>query len=300
MAIFISHSMKDTAIYSTLCLALDAAGVNRWDPRKMTKGESLAAQLREAITACEACVFLATRRSIESQWCLAEVGAFWGAGKRVLIFMADTDLADTVLPPQFKGNLTVYDASELIEAISKAISDHVASNSKNEGEYIFYETSGNFGNTNDWQELFRTARTQFDLMGVALGQWKKTPGFREAALEKSASGCEIRILLMDDENPQLPGMLHNERPLDAVMRDIKESKSYYLPLADRSQGIQVRFIRRGIPHFFLTKTDQTAVLIQYLCSNMWGSGPTWKVDADSKFYKAISAEFEHLWETNRI
>src|SRR5262245_38427407 len=99
MATFISHNFKDEAVYSTLCLALDAAGVTRWDPKSMELGESLSEQLVSAIRACEVCIFVATRRSIESPWCLAELGAFWGSGKKVLMFMTDPDLAEATLPP---------------------------------------------------------------------------------------------------------------------------------------------------------------------------------------------------------
>ena len=115
MPTFISHSFKDEAVYSTLCLALDAAGVTRWDPTSMALGDSLSEQLQRAIHTCEVCIFVATRRSIESPWCLAELGAFWGSGKKVLMFMADPDLADSTLPPQFKGTLRADTAARLMK-----------------------------------------------------------------------------------------------------------------------------------------------------------------------------------------
>ena len=49
MPTFVSHSSMDKAIYSTLCLALDAVSVDRWDTTKMLLGESLADQLKRAI-----------------------------------------------------------------------------------------------------------------------------------------------------------------------------------------------------------------------------------------------------------
>lgn len=124
MPTFISHKFEDVAIYSAICLALDAGGVERWDPAKMTRGDSLADQLRDAIRECEVCIFLATRRSIDSAWCLAELGAFWGAGKRVLLFMADPDLTDAMLPPQFKGDLKVASAQELIDSVKATTEVH--------------------------------------------------------------------------------------------------------------------------------------------------------------------------------
>jgi TIR domain len=119
MLSFVSHSQKDRAIYSLLCGALDAAKLDRWDPSTMSAGKSLADQLRNAINECYACVFLATRQSVASSWCLAEVGAFWGAGKRVILFMGESGLTDADLPPQFKGSLWTDDIEYLIRELAR-------------------------------------------------------------------------------------------------------------------------------------------------------------------------------------
>ncbi len=119
MSIFVSHSQEDEAVYSNFCLALDGAGVVRWDQKKMAVGQSLGDQLREAIRICDACVFLATKRSVASKWCMAELGAFWGAGKRVIIFLADPEVVESQLPVQFQGNLWTQDARRVLETIEE-------------------------------------------------------------------------------------------------------------------------------------------------------------------------------------
>ena len=124
MSIFVSHSQQDEAVYSNFCLALDGKGIERWDQQTMAVGQSLADQLREAIRVCDACVFLATRRSIDSRWCMAELGAFWGAGKHVMIFLTDPEISETQLPTQFQGNLWTRDARRILESI-QALSSKV-------------------------------------------------------------------------------------------------------------------------------------------------------------------------------
>src|SRR4030095_3736020 len=57
-------------------------------------------------------------------------------------------------------------------------------------------------------------------------------------------------------------------------------------------------ILRGIPYFFLTRSDQCAVVIQYLSSQMWGSGPLWRCTRDFKLYGVVKQEFRTLWELN--
>jgi hypothetical protein len=117
MSIFVSHSQQDEAAYTNFCVALDASRVKRWDQQTMAVGQSLADQLKEAIRICDACVFLATKRSVESKWCMAELGAFWGAGKRVIVFLADPEISEAQLPVQFQGNLWSRDARKVLETI---------------------------------------------------------------------------------------------------------------------------------------------------------------------------------------
>ena len=52
-----------------------------WNPAEVKAGSSLRDQLRQAVEHCSVCIFVATHRAIESSWCGAELGAFWGAGK---------------------------------------------------------------------------------------------------------------------------------------------------------------------------------------------------------------------------
>ncbi|HJU53893.1 MAG TPA: toll/interleukin-1 receptor domain-containing protein [Pyrinomonadaceae bacterium] len=121
MPAFISHSMRDGGIFSALRAGLMGQNIPTWDPASMASGVSLAAQLREAINGCEVCVFLATKNSIESNWCMAEVGAFWGAGKRVIVFVADPEVDETKFPPQLKGDLWTDNFAQVANDVKKII-----------------------------------------------------------------------------------------------------------------------------------------------------------------------------------
>jgi hypothetical protein len=123
MPVFISHSHRDQASYTALCRALDYEHISHWDVASILAGSHLADQLRTAIEKCEVCVFLATRSSIESNWCLAEIGAFWGAGKRVIVYLSDAQLSEEDLPPQLRGNLWASDIDQLTQAIKEACDD---------------------------------------------------------------------------------------------------------------------------------------------------------------------------------
>lgn len=295
MPVFVSHSHKDQAVYSAICLALESAGIHRWDVSDMSLGDSLSGQLKCAINDCGQCVFIATRRSIESQWCLAELGAFWGAGKTVILFLADPDLEEAVLPPQFRGNLMANDARRLIAALKEA-EQNVSMSMDKRDRYEFFAASGDYGRESDWFRLLDETKREFDILGVALGVWRRTKDFTKKVREKASEGCKVRILCMHADNKSLNGLPRSEKDYDSVVRDIEESRKFYQQLAEQP-NVNFRQMMTGIPPFFLTRTDSYGVVIQYLSSQTWGSGPTWRSQAGSEYYKIAKHEFDSLWET---
>jgi TIR domain/Super-infection exclusion protein B len=123
MSIFISYSEKDVAAYSSLCFALESERLEYWNTRTMKAGVSLKDQLREAINKCDVCIFIATRSSVNSKWCLAETGAFWGAGKRIILYVADPDIDKDEMPPLFEGDLWICNVRDVINQTKGAIAE---------------------------------------------------------------------------------------------------------------------------------------------------------------------------------
>ena len=295
MLTFVSHSFKDRAVYSTLCLALDAANIERWNADSLSPGQPLADQLKRSINACDICVFIATRRSVESPWCLAELGAFWGAGKRVLLFMADPDLDEASLPPQFSGILRADNGSALIDAIKSTIAEGRSSNLL-VGNTNYYSTCAEVGGERDWMNFLQQSEAQFDVLGVAIGAWRRAPGFRDASLAKAQSGCRLRFLFMHQDNPLLRGLSYEGREFKTIVDTISEAREYFANLADAHENIEARQIVTGLPHFSIARADGLSILTQYLSTETWGSGPTWKCNEGSSLHTVVVREFEHLWK----
>jgi CheY-like chemotaxis protein len=103
--VFISHSFENKPEFDNIVDALVLADVPYWNPADVKPGGSLRDQLREAVEHCSLCIFVATHRSLKSSWCGAELGAFWGAGKPVIVYLADSSLADEELPPIVQGDV---------------------------------------------------------------------------------------------------------------------------------------------------------------------------------------------------
>lgn len=105
MTAFISHSFENKPEFENITDALQQHGVPFWNPAEMRPGESLREQLRAAVERCRLCIFIATRQSVVSSWCGAELGAFWGAGKPIIVYLAEASLEKSELPQIVQGDL---------------------------------------------------------------------------------------------------------------------------------------------------------------------------------------------------
>jgi hypothetical protein len=162
----------------------------------------------------------------------------------------------------------------------------------------FFETSGEYGRESEWLQLMNETKDCFDILGMSLGAWRKTKDFAKLALAKAEKGCKIRVLMMNGANEILRSLLYSETTytLDSVLNSIEDNLAFYAGLAKKNPSIEIRSLYRGIPHFFLTRTDKCAVLIQYLSSETWGAGPLWRCMTSSKLYNVAKNEFETLWK----
>lgn len=169
------------------------------------------------------------------------------------------------------------------------------SSDKVENDADFYETSGEYGTAGKWLELLKEADSHFDIMGTALLAWRKTKNFRNKILEKANAGCKVRIMLVHTENPHLDAL---STDFEMQISNIEQNRIFYDNIAKESRNIEVRQIKHGLPHFFMTRNDSRAVVIQYLNSQQWGSGPLWSCTNSSKFYGVACKEFDELWKLN--
>ena len=124
MPVFISHSHENKPEYDNIADALELQGIGYWKPESLKAGASLSEQLRAAIVESEVCVFVATRDSVASNWCGAELGAFWGAGKPVVIWVAEASLSESELPRQFQGQLFERRISRVIASLKPHLEAH--------------------------------------------------------------------------------------------------------------------------------------------------------------------------------
>lgn len=123
VTVFVSHSFENKPEFDNIVDSLVQAGVPYWDPIQVKPGSSLRDQLREAVERCSVCIFIATRRALDSSWCGAELGAFWGAGKTVIVYLAEASLADEELPPIVQGDVWERRISRIVARAKEIVSE---------------------------------------------------------------------------------------------------------------------------------------------------------------------------------
>jgi CheY-like chemotaxis protein len=132
MPTFISHSFQNKPEFENIADALDQRGVPYWNPAEVKSGASLREQLRAAVEQCRVCIFVATRDAIESSWCGAELGAFWGTGKPIIVYLAEPSLSEDDLPPLVHGDVW----ERRISRVADRAKELLAQNSPSEPQTI--------------------------------------------------------------------------------------------------------------------------------------------------------------------
>jgi len=122
MAVFISHSFENKPEFDNIADALRRANVAYWNPEEVKPGSSLRDQLRRAVQDCSVCVFVATRRALQSSWCGTELGAFWGAGKPVIVYLAEPSVEEKDLPPVVQGDVWERRISTIVDRAAELVS----------------------------------------------------------------------------------------------------------------------------------------------------------------------------------
>ena len=123
MTVFISHSFDDQSEFENVTDWLDRLTVPYWKPGEIKAGASLRGQLRQAISSCSVCIFVATHNSVASSWCGAELGAFWGAGIPVIVYLADSSLSEEALPSILQGDVWDKRLSRIASRAAELVKD---------------------------------------------------------------------------------------------------------------------------------------------------------------------------------
>ena len=123
--IFVSYDLrdKDHPRFKDLKKAMGVKAKPWTAETRVAPGDDLPGNIRRAIEQCCACVFLLTKDSARSAWCSAEVGAFWGVGKKVVVLKCDPDADISDVAPQFLAAKWTESTAEAWQALLPEIAN---------------------------------------------------------------------------------------------------------------------------------------------------------------------------------
>jgi hypothetical protein len=165
----------------------------------------------------------------------------------------------------------------------------------------FFERAVDYGDLNRWMTHVQETQQVLDLTGATLSFWRTKVGASDLIIQKANAGCRVRILLMHRDNPVLPHLI-NEVALEMNVENkafvLDQMFRFFSKMAEQSSNIKIRLMKRGCPHFQLTRTDTVALMVQYLFSEKLRESPMWKCVVDSSLYDRLAKDFEALWQAN--
>ncbi len=96
--VFISYSRVDAVAQALIAKILELGGYTYFsDDRSISSGENFAERIAEAITNSSLFLFIASKKSIESQWCIKEIYYAFEQGKHILPIRIDDAELPSVL-----------------------------------------------------------------------------------------------------------------------------------------------------------------------------------------------------------
>jgi hypothetical protein len=142
-----------------------------------------------------------------------------------------------------------------------------------------------------WQQLVGGARRHLYIAGIGLTGWKGIPGMREALVATTKSGCEVRILTMDVDNPSFKSMLNPDvATSDAanLSASIAETRIWFQKLIGTRNNSEVRSIKKGSLFQQIIICDDKCFITPYLYTLNTGYSPCLEIRSSPVFRSTVA------------
>jgi hypothetical protein len=121
--VFISYPSESFDLASLLVDRLRNENIEVWfDQVHIRASQNISDRIRAGLEESICCIFVLSTYSLESKWCHAEVGAFWGSGKPIVIYPTQPRCE---VPSYLSGIRVANDLSEMVFAIKQIMQESV-------------------------------------------------------------------------------------------------------------------------------------------------------------------------------
>jgi CheY-like chemotaxis protein len=230
MPVFISHSFDDRPELDNLTEALTQGNVEYGDSSaEVRPGNSLRDQLRRAVKDCSVCIFIATRSSLLSNWCGSELGAFWGAGKPIIIYLAEPSLKDADLPQILQGDVWERRISRVVAQAGELLR---YSRISLDAESQIHDTRIGSMTAEHLERIITGA------ISLAMADSKESHGATYEEISRSAKGAAVSVAEGLKEAQQTVDASHSDLRKRILWVDDRPDHNIYERRAFESLGIE--------------------------------------------------------------
>jgi hypothetical protein len=152
-----------------------------------------------------------------------------------------------------------------------------------------------------WRQLVGSTRTRLYLAGIGFTGWRGMPGMKEELAGTAATGCDIRVLTMDAENPAFPCMMNPEISMAGQAGQgprLTEARTWFKSALGGAPKSEVRALRHGMMYQQIIIADDRALVSPYLYSANTGFSPSLEISESCPAFGAFAREFDQLWKAN--
>lgn len=216
-------------------------------------------------------------------------------------------LLTVVLVSWLWGVLGGEPITETLSYLRSSIS--LLNDSKRNGVQRVLAVSGEFGSHGDWMARLKSARSRLDLLGYTLHVWTRGDNFENELFHLVQSGVHVRVMVMDEDNPNLSALMNTEQisslSIDVVKSEIKAVKNLFTSLSKRvsQAGLKgslcFRPVLMGVVVCQICRTDAELTAIPYLYSVNTSQSPLLLTQGQqARLFQSYANEFEALWQLN--
>jgi len=164
----------------------------------------------------------------------------------------------------------------------------------------FLGETQHYGSSDEWAKTYKITKEKIYLMGMSLNGWMRGKDFEKILLQLANNGCDIKFLIMHEDNPSLPQHIYEKTgvSLEKIRSDIKFSLNFYSEIANQSEKIEVKQVLNGSIKSSVAINDHFALFMPHFYSQKGGYIPMWRSKRDSYLYNLLMQEFETLWNIN--
>ncbi|MFW9876741.1 MAG: hypothetical protein ACFFG0_26910 [Candidatus Thorarchaeota archaeon] len=164
----------------------------------------------------------------------------------------------------------------------------------------FLGETQHYGTSDEWSKVYKLTKEKFYIMGMNLNSWMGHKDFKKNILHLYNNGCDIKYLIMHEDNPALPQHVYEKTGVsfEKTKSDINFSLKFYSEIADQSENIEIKQVLNGSIKSSVYLNDHFALFMPHFYSEKGKYIPIWRSKRDSYLYRLLMQEFETLWNIN--